>query len=208
MCVRNAVLMYKYVRGRMKRVGIFGGSFNPIHFGHIRLARQLLSLANLDEVWFVVSPQNPLKQQSDLIDNELRFEMVKLALHREKALYASDVEFLLPRPSYTWNTLEKLKADYPNFEFILLIGGDNWARFPMWYRSADIIGHYPIVVYPRTGSVFDMQGLPANVNVVHTRRINISSTMVRQRIREQQSISRLVPKTVASFIQDHHLYLD
>ena len=189
------------------RIGLFGGSFNPIHYGHIRLARQLLALAALDEVWFVVSPQNPLKQQTDLLDDDLRLQMVEMALQREKGLRASDIEFRLPRPSYTWNTLQKLRQEHPGDEFTLLIGGDNWERFPLWYRADDIVRDYNIVVYPRTGSDIDERRLPPTVRIVRTRRINISSTMVRERIREGRSISRLVPKPVADIIRERGLYL-
>lgn len=188
------------------RIGLFGGSFNPIHYGHIRLARQLLALAALDEVWFVVSPQNPLKQQNDLLDDDLRLQMVEMALQREKGLRASDIEFRLPRPSYTWNTLQTLRKEHPGDEFTLLIGGDNWERFPLWYRSDDIVRDYNIVVYPRTGSDIDERRLPPTVRIVRTRRINISSTMIRQRIALGQTLSRLVPKAVADFIEQHRLY--
>lgn len=188
------------------RIGLFGGSFNPIHYGHIRLARQLLALAALDEVWFVVSPQNPLKQQTDLLDDDLRLQMVEMALQREKGLRASDIEFRLPRPSYTWNTLQKLRQEHPDDEFTLLIGGDNWERFPLWYRADDIVRDYNIVVYPRTGSDIDERRLPPTVRIVRTRRINISSTMIRQRIALGQTLSRLVPKVVADFIEQHRLY--
>ena len=188
------------------RIGLFGGSFNPIHYGHIRLARQLLALAALDEVWFVVSPQNPLKQQNDLLDDDLRLQMVEMALQREKGLRASDIEFRLPRPSYTWNTLQTLREKHPGDEFTLLIGGDNWERFPLWYRADDIVRDYNIVVYPRTGSDIDERRLPPTVRIVRTRRINISSTMIRQRIALGQTLSRLVPKAVADFIEQHRLY--
>ena len=188
------------------RIGLFGGSFNPIHYGHIQLARQLLALAALDEVWFVVSPQNPLKQQTDLLDDDLRLQMVEMALQREKGLRASDIEFRLSRPSYTWNTLQTLREEHPDDEFTLLIGGDNWERFPLWYRADDIVRDYNIVVYPRTGSDIDERRLPPTVRIVRTRRINISSTMVRQRIALGQTLSLLVPKAVADFIEKKRLY--
>ena len=177
-----------------KRVGIFGGSFNPVHFGHIRLARQLRQLAGLDEVWLMVSPQNPFKTNQTLLDE------------REKGLVASDFEFRLPKPSYTWNTLQALAQSFPEHEFTLLIGADNWISFPKWYHADDILSRYSIVVYPRTDSDIDVNSLPPNVTLVNTRLIPISSTQVRRRITEGKSIERLVPKAVARLIHEEHLY--
>ena len=111
----------------MIKTGIFGGSFNPIHNGHISLAKQLKEKAGLDEVWLMVSPQNPMKQQADLLSDEVRLQMVRLALEHETGIVASDYEMHLPKPSYTWNTLQALSRDYPDRQFMLMIGGDNWA---------------------------------------------------------------------------------
>ena len=131
----------------MKRIGIFGGSFNPIHSGHIALARQLRKAAGLDEVWLMVSPQNPLKQGcNDLLDDRLRYAMTRVALHGEEGIVASDYELHLPRPSYTWNTLQRLREDFNQHTFVLLIGGDNWQRFPQWYRAEDILREYQVMV--------------------------------------------------------------
>ena len=190
----------------MIRTGIFGGSFNPIHKGHVSLGRQLLQLAGLDEVWFVVSPQNPLKQQSGLLDNALRLRMVQLALAGEKQLVASDYEFGMPRPSYMWHTLQHMSADYPDRAFTLLIGADNWACFDRWYAYQEILDHYAVCVYPRSGSPVDPSCFPSHVRMVDTQLINISSTMVRQRIAHRQPIGDLVPPAVERFIRQHRLY--
>ena len=133
-------------------IGLFGGSFNPIHNGHVRLAKSLLQEAALDEVWFLVSPQNPFKQDQQLLDDDKRLQLVRLALKEEPQLMASDFEFHLPKPSYTWNTLQALEQEYPERKFTLLIGGDNWEAFDKWYRYEDILKRYPIIVYPREGS--------------------------------------------------------
>ena len=188
------------------KIGLFGGTFNPIHFGHIRLARQLLQSAGLDEVWFMVTPQNPFKVNHELLWDRTRYRMVEMALQRYKHLIASDYEFRLPKPSFTWNTLQALSKDYPDHTFTLLIGGDNWTSFPKWYRAADILAHHDIVVYPREGSSYDMDKLPPRVKIIETKRIPISSTMVRQRVAAGKSISRLVPKSVADYIYQEHLY--
>jgi len=176
----------------MIRTGIFGGSFNPIHKGHISLAQQLRKRAGLDEVWLMVSPQNPLKQSADLLDDNLRMKMARMALEGVEGIVASDYEMHLPKPSYTWNTLQKLSKDYPDREFVLLMGGDNWALFNRWYQAEDIAKNYQIFVYDRT------PGEPGF--------IDISSTKIRQRIKEGKGIRRMVPKAVADFIKENKLY--
>jgi len=181
----------------MIRTGIFGGSFNPIHNGHISLARQLREKAGLDEVWLMVSPQNPLKATADLLDDESRMEMARLAVAGEKGIIASDYEMHLPKPSYTWNTLQALKQDYPGREFVLMIGGDNWALFDKWYRADDIRNEFQIIVYPRRGCEGGIDGLEL---------IDISSTEIRERIKAGKSIKQLVPKAVAEYINLHKLY--
>lgn len=124
----------------MKRTGIFGGSFNPIHCGHIALAKEILRQTTLDEIWLMVSPQNPLKREaSDLLDDDLRFQLAQKALADVEGVIACDYEFHLPIPSYTWTTLQHLRKDYPDHEFTLLIGGDNWERFTRWYHWKDIL---------------------------------------------------------------------
>lgn len=178
----------------MIRTGIFGGSFNPIHNGHIALARQLKQREGLDEVWLMVSPQNPLKASStDLLSDEVRMEMARKALEGVEGIIACDYEMHLPKPSYTWNTLQALSRDYPEREFVLMIGGDNWQLFDKWYRAADIKANYQIVVYTRT---------PGDEGF-----IDISSTEIRQRIREHRSIRRLVPPVVADIIKEKGYYV-
>ena len=181
----------------MIRTGIFGGSFNPIHNGHISLARQLREKAGLDEVWLMVSPQNPLKAQADLLDDQIRMEMARLAVEGETGIIASDYEMNLPKPSYTWNTLEALKRDYPDREFVLMIGGDNWQLFDKWYRADDIRNQYQIIVYPRRGCEGGIDELDL---------IDISSTEIRDCIKAGKTIDHLVPKAVAEYIKEHELY--
>ena len=181
----------------MKSVGIFGGSFNPVHTGHIALAKSLGEKAGLDEVWLMVSPQNPFKKEAtDLLDDLSRLEMVREAVRDEERLKASDYEFRLPKPSYTWHTLQALIHDYPDTEFTLLIGGDNWAAFDKWYCHEQILSTCPIVVYPRQGSPVDTTHLPPGVTVVDTPLLNISSTEIRQRIREGKTIQGMVPECI------------
>ncbi len=176
----------------MIRTGIFGGSFNPIHNGHISLARQLKEKAGLDEVWLMVSPQNPLKAQADLLSDEVRLAMARAALKNVKDIRVSDYEMRLPKPSYTWNTLQALSHDYPDREFVLMIGGDNWTLFDRWYRAEDIKANFEIVVYTRT---------PGDEGY-----IDISSTDIRRRIREGEPIGGLVPRAVEEIILKNGYY--
>ena len=179
------------------RVGIYGGSFNPIHRGHIALARQILRKAHLDEVWFLVTPLNPFKQaSSDLLDDDERLALTRKALVDDPQLVASDYEFHLPRPSYTWDTLQALSRDYPDHQFTLIIGADNWAAFDRWAHPQDILQHYPIVIYPREGYPIDATTLPEGVTLVNTRLYRVSSTDIRQRIREHRPVRRLLPVAI------------
>ena len=188
-------------------IGLFGGSFNPIHNGHVRLAKSLLQEAALDEVWFLVSPQNPFKQDQQLLDDDKRLQLVRLALKEEPQLMASDFEFHLPKPSYTWNTLQALEQEYPERKFTLLIGGDNWEAFDKWYRYEDILKRYPIIVYPRKGSkVPDVKFQASDIQIVETPLINISSTQIRLRLHEGKSVRGLVNTEVAMVIEQEHLY--
>ena len=188
-------------------IGLFGGSFNPIHNGHVRLAKSLLQEAALDEVWFLVSPQNPFKQDQQLLDDDKRLQLVRLALKEEPQLIASDFEFHLPKPSYTWNTLQALEQEYPERKFTLLIGGDNWEAFDKWYRYEDILKRYPIIVYPREGSkVPGVKFQGSEIQIVETPLINISSTQIRQRLQEGKSVRGLVNTEVAMVIEQEHLY--
>lgn len=179
------------------RIGIFGGSFNPIHVGHIAIARELLSLAHLDEVWFLVSPLNPFKKAAtDLLDDDKRLLMAQRALRGETCLKASDYEFHLPKPSYTWNTLQHLKADYPDKQFVLIIGADNWLAFDRWARPDYILSRFDIAVYARPDCPIDAASLPPRVHLYNMGLFDISSTLIRSRIREGLPVAGLVPPAI------------
>ena len=190
----------------MIKTGIYGGSFNPIHNGHIALAKTFLREAKLDEVWFVVSPQNPFKVNDHLLDDRWRLRLTEAALQGEPHLVACDYEFHLPKPSYMWHTLQSMSREYPDRAFTLLIGGDNWTTFHRWYHAEDILSHYSLAVYPRKDDPIDATTLPPNVQLVNAELLNISSTEVRRRIANRQGISHLVPPRVAELIATHHLY--
>lgn len=186
------------------KIGIFGGSFNPIHNGHITLARQLREAAELDEVWLMVSPQNPLKQQTGLLADDLRLQMAQTALADEPFIKVSDYEFHLPKPSYTWNTLQSLQRDFPDREFVLMIGGDNWDSFPRWYRADDIVLNYQLIVYPRRGSNINSDNLPSNVKLIEAELLDISSTDIRRRIRQGKTIAGMVPDSIVNAVTEYY----
>jgi nicotinate-nucleotide adenylyltransferase len=189
-----------------RNIGIFGGSFNPIHLGHTALARQIRREANLDEVWLMVSPQNPLKPVDTLLSDQLRFQMARLALHGEDGIRAVSYELHLPRPSYTWNTLQHLSNLFPLYRFSLIIGADNWHTFKHWRHSDDIISNYDILVYPRQGYDVDTNSLPTTVRMLQMPLYNISSTMVRSCVQQGNDIRELVSPAIVPLVK--RLYLE
>lgn len=160
--------------------GIYGGSFNPIHVGHVRLAKALIDGGYVDEMWLLVSPQNPFKVNADLLDDDLRLHLARLAVGDVAGVEVCDREFSLPRPSYMYTTLCTLSREHPDREFVLVIGADNWERFPDWYHSRDILSAYRIIVYPRPG--YQLQNVPEGVTIADTPLLDISSTEIRRRI--------------------------
>lgn len=170
------------------KIGLFSGSFNPVHIGHLALANYLCEYEGLDEVWFIVSPHNPLKEEEQLMDDELRLKLVKLAIDGYSKFRASDFEFHLPRPSYTIHTLDQLKQTYPEHVFYLIIGSDNWALFSRWYESERILAENRILVYPRPGYPVDVASLPQNVTLAHSPVFEISSTFIRQAMGEGRDV--------------------
>ncbi len=181
-------------------IGIFGGSFNPIHLGHIAIAQAALDKVDIDEVWFVVSPQNPFKKHEDLLADELRLEMVREAVKGHEGMLCSDYEYHLPRPSYMWNTLQALGKDYPAHTFALIIGADNWVSFPRWRNSSDILAHHKIVVYPRQGYDINPNGLPQGVICLDVPLLDISATEIREHLSKGLSTEDFLPKGVAEML--------
>ena len=164
----------------MTRTGIYGGSFNPIHTGHVSLARHLIREGLVDEVWLVVSPQNPFKADATLLDEQSRLALARLAVEHEPGIEVSDVEMSLPRPSFMATTLRTLSARYPQRQFSLIIGADNWERFPQWHEAQWIRSHYPLIVFPRPGCTLGR--VPQGVQIARTPLLDISSTWLRQHI--------------------------
>ena len=188
-----------------KVIGIFGGSFNPVHNGHIMLAQYLAQYSHLDEVWLTLSPQNPLKITNSLLDDSHRLAMLKLAIEKAPLLKACEIELELPRPSYTINTLDELSRRYPNYKFNIVIGGDNWNLIDRWKDYQRIINDYGVVIYPRPGYKLSVTNKP-NVVVVEAPLADISSTQIRTAIANHEETGHLLPKGVAEYINKHNLY--
>lgn len=190
------------------RIGIFGGSFNPIHTGHTRLGQWLVRKNYVDELWFMVSPLNPLKQNStELLPDGLRLQLAQLAVEGKTGLRVSDFEMHLPRPSYMVHTLAQLRQAYPQHEFLLIIGADNWLRFNQWRNSEEIMLHHRLLVYPRPGYALDTASMPQGVSLVATPLFNISSTQIRQAIAHGHYHGRGLSPKVWKSIKQNRYYL-
>lgn len=178
----------------MKETGIFSGSFNPIHIGHLALANWLCEYGGLDEIWFLVTPQNPLKKATDLLDDTLRYEMVKTAIGNYPKFKASDFEFSLPKPSYTVHTLKELQNAYPSHSFHYIMGADNWVNINRWKEYETLLNNYPILIYPRVGfEVVIPPGYP-NIRVVDAPLIEISSSFIRESLKNGKDIRFFLPE--------------
>ena len=183
------------------KTGIFSGSFNPIHIGHLALANYLCEFEGLDELWFMVSPQNPLKKQTELWSDELRLQLVQLSIKGYAKFRASDFEFNLPRPSYTSHTLDRLKACYPEREFTLIIGADNWAVFNQWRDHERIIAENQLLIYPRPGFTTEIETLPATVRLVQSPTFDISSTFIRKSLAAKKDVQYFMHPAASQLLQ-------
>jgi len=196
----------------MIKTGLYFGSFNPIHIGHLAIAGYMTEYAGLDQVWFVVSPHNPLKKKETLLADHQRYYMVELAIGDNDRLKASDIEFKLPVPSYTINTLTYLKEKYQSNEFALVMGEDNLYTLHKWKNGAEIVKNHPIYVYPRPGArrpphiLLDQLLRKADIRSVNAPLMEISGTFIRDGIRSGKDMSYFLPPAVWKYIQEMHFY--
>lgn len=177
------------------KIGLYFGSFNPIHIGHLIIANHLLNESGLERIWFVVSPQNPFKNATGLLNEYDRLHLVQKSIEHDVRLKASEIEFSLPKPSYTIHTLAYLKEKYPEHSFSLIMGSDSFQNIGKWKNADVIIKNYPILIYKRNG--FDVDNTwDATIQVTETPLIEISATYIRDLIKKGKSIKYLVPSVV------------
>jgi len=189
------------------KVGLYFGSFNPIHHGHLLIASYVLDHTELQQVWFVVSPQNPLKPAASLLNEYHRLHLVKLAVEGEKNLKASDIEFRLPKPSYTIDTLTYLEEKYPNNEFSVIMGSDSFQNLSKWKNSPWLLKNYPIYIYTRPGYETLPQYPDAReIHKLEAPLLPISSTEIRKNIKAGRSIRYLLPENVRAEIERSGYY--
>lgn len=196
------------------KVLLYFGSFNPVHMGHLAIADHAALYAGVNKVWFVVSPQNPFKSLNKLAHEHDRYEMVRQAIYGNTRLDVNDIEFRLPKPSYTSATLYMLRQNYPDYEFSLLIGQDNLPGFSKWKDYENILVNHNLVIYPRSSpeqadNSLPEWAVPFSKKIIHLNGplLNISSTLLRKRIKEGKPLTYLVPEVVESYINANKLYL-
>ena len=194
-----------------KKVGLFFGSFNPVHIGHLILANYILENSDMDELWFVVSPQNPFKEKKSLLKDSNRLEMVNLAVKNYPKMRASNVEFSLPVPSYTIDTLTYLKEKYPENSFSIIMGEDNLDGLHKWKNSEQLINNHQIIVYPRIfqGEKKDSEYLQHhNISIVNAPVIELSATKIRTMIKDGKNVRPMLPPEVFEYLDGSSFYKD
>ncbi|WP_048908379.1 nicotinate (nicotinamide) nucleotide adenylyltransferase [Pedobacter sp. V48] len=188
------------------KTGLFFGSFNPIHTGHLVIANYMASFTGLKEVWLVVSPHSPLKNKNGLTNMYDRLEMAKLAIENSEKIRVSDIEFGLPQPSYTIDTLAYLQEKYPGKEFVLIMGADNLVSLKKWKNYEILLKNYQIYVYPRPGiDIGEWENHPSII-ITETPQMDISSTFIRKGIKEGKNVQYFAPDNVLAFIESKNMY--
>jgi len=189
------------------KTGLFFGSFNPIHLGHLMIAGYMLEFTDIDELWFVVSPHNPLKEKSELANDSHRLEMVKLAIKEfSPEIQVCDIEMSLPKPSYTVNTLKVLKEKYPEKEFVVIMGSDSMDTIEKWKDYKTLLEENTIYVYPRLGSDIHQIEKKYSVTIINAPVIEISSTFIRNSMKDSRSMKCFLPEKVFEYLQNNSIY--
>jgi nicotinate-nucleotide adenylyltransferase len=186
-------------------IGLYFGSFNPVHIGHLLIASFIADSKLVDKVWFMVSPQNPLKPSHSLLNEYDRLHLVNKAIENDTRFKAVDIEFRLPKPSYTIDTLTYLTEKYPTYQFYIIIGGDSYMNLPKWKNYSILSSRYQFIVYNRPHIQLPLP-LPKNFHVIDAPLLQISSTDIRQRIKDKKSILYMMPETVRAEIENNGYY--
>ena len=188
------------------KIGLFFGTFNPIHVGHLIIGNYMVEITDIDQVWFVVSPQNPLKQNKHILHESERLNLVSLAIEGNPKLMASDIEFDMPRPSFTIDTLDTLSAQHPDNEFVLIMGSDNLSLLPEWKEYKKLLEQYQLYVYKRQGYKNDTLSKHANVKTFDVLLLQISSSYIRKALKEGRSVKFFLPDQVYEHIRKTGMY--
>jgi len=189
------------------KIGLYFGSYNPIHIGHLAIANYMVEFTDIDQLWFVVSPQNPFKKKENLLADYHRLEMVNRAIKNDNRFRASNIEFSMPKPSYTIDTLAYLQEKYPDHSFNILMGSDNLESFPKWKNFEMIVKNYGVIVYPRPG--YDSSKIPNFKTVTVAEKaplIEISSSFIRKAIKEGKDIRHFVPLNAWEYLDEMNFY--
>jgi len=190
-----------------KLTGLFFGSFNPIHFGHLCIAEYMVEFGGLKEVWFIVSPHNPLKDKATLLSDQYRLEMVEAAIENDERFRVSDIEFRMPRPSYTIDTLARLSEQHPDRQFVLIAGTDVLPSFHKWKNYEQLLDQYRLMIYPRHGDEDHPLLSHPSITVVNAPRIEISASFIREAIKNGKNIRYFLPDKVMKIIEKMGFYL-
>ena len=186
--------------------GLFFGSFNPVHIGHLAIANYILAYTDMEQLWFVVSPHNPLKKKQNLLTASDRLHLVNLAIDGHPAYRTCDIEFHMPQPSYTIDTLVRLSEKYPQREFSIIMGSDNLESFTKWKNHEAIIAQYHRYIYPRPDTPSHIFENIENASVVDAPLMEISSTFIRQTIRQGRDVPFFMPDKVYQYVKEMHFY--
>lgn len=189
-----------------KSIGLLFGSFNPIHSGHLMLAQYLVEFSDLEQIWFVVSPHNPFKKKKTLLDDHHREELVRIAVEDNDRFDVSNIEFRMPKPSYTIDTLTHLSEKYPSFDFQLICGTDILPTFHKWKNYEQIIENYSIIVYNRPGNWEHFYGENSSFKFIEAPSFDISSSFIRQAIKDKKNLRYFLPEKVYEYILNMHFY--
>ena len=190
----------------MTKTGLFFGSFNPVHIGHMAIANYMVEFSDIDELWFVVSPQNPMKEKKTLLEDYDRLELTRLAVGDDERFHVSDIEFGMPTPSYTIDTLTYLKEKQPYREFCIIMGADGLKNFHKWKNAALLADNYHRLVYPRPGISKEDILCHKNTTLVDAPMMEISSSFIRKAIRNEKDIRHFLPEKSYKYIKDKHFY--